>query len=83
MRIIFAFALLIVAVYSETCNRHEECKNTICGTGAEIHCIFHTCTCTMAASSGATCTTLSDCHDRCSFGRQHHCIDGHCRCTHF
>ncbi|XP_062580719.1 serine protease inhibitor Cvsi-2-like [Saccostrea cucullata] len=79
MKTLFVLAVLIAAVYSENCRRHDDCTTTTCGTGSEIHCIFHTCTCTTAG--GATCTMASDCHDRCTFGRQHHCIDGHCRCT--
>ncbi|XP_061170233.1 serine protease inhibitor Cvsi-2-like [Saccostrea echinata] len=83
MRTFFILAILVAAVYSEDCRRHEDCTATTCASGSELHCVNHQCTCTTAGSGDGGCTMADDCHGRCDHGGRHHCIDGRCRCTHF
>ncbi|XP_062580707.1 serine protease inhibitor Cvsi-2-like [Saccostrea cucullata] len=83
MKAIFVLAVVVAAVTAERCSDTGDCTATTCGGGSSLHCIGHLCTCTIAASGDGACTMASDCHGRCDGARQHHCIDGRCRCTHF
>ncbi|XP_078323151.1 serine protease inhibitor Cvsi-2-like [Crassostrea virginica] len=82
MRTLLVLAVVIVAVYAETCTLVGDCSVTTCGTGADLHCVDGQCTCTTAAGGTGGCTDNGDCHGRCHNGGRHHCINGQCRCAH-
>uniref|UniRef100_K1QY13 Uncharacterized protein n=1 Tax=Magallana gigas TaxID=29159 RepID=K1QY13_MAGGI len=49
MKTVFILAVVLVAVYAETCSRLGDCTTTTCSGGAELHCVDSQCTCTTAA----------------------------------
>ncbi|XP_060595634.1 tenascin-like [Ruditapes philippinarum] len=82
MKLLIAFALVVLAVYSiDACTHHDDCNSygSSCPTG-HFTCILRQCHCTMG-STGDSCTDSGDCPDCHDRFLSKHCVDGGCRCT--
>ncbi|XP_063402321.1 serine protease inhibitor Cvsi-2-like [Mytilus trossulus] len=77
MKVLILCLAFCVVVMAERCQHSNDCRITLCSTGASLACIHDECTCT--TQSGNTCTTAQECQQHCH-NRDAHCVDGSCHC---